>query len=128
MPPQRGGEDRFPNSEEERTPDGGTKEFVGHSYHSPLTNNGEMVTPEKQPTPPNTVIGHSFSFQRMFSVDNNAHHHTCSHELGHTENGQVRTMRQNSEPTRELYSVHGRLFDNNGRPIQDGRDACIATL
>ena len=123
--PQHGGatgEDRFPSSEEERTPDGGTKEFVGHSYQSPLRNNGEMVTPEKRPTPPNTVIGHWFPLQRMWSVDNNTHRHThYSYALGHAENRHVlRITRQNSEPTRELYGLRRRLFDNNGRLTRDG--------
>jgi hypothetical protein len=113
---------RFPSSEEERTPDGGIREFVGHSYHSPLRNNGEMVTPGRQPTLPNTVIGHRFPFQRMLSVDNNEYLHTYSYALRHAaEDRHTRVARrQNSEPTNELYGLHRRLLDNNGRSIQDG--------
>ena len=124
-----GEEGRFPSSEEERTPDGGISEFVGHPYHSPLRNNGEMVTPEKQPTLPNTVTGYYYRFQRMMSADNNAYRHTYTYALRHAaENGQGRIARQNSEPTNELYGLARRLFDNNGRPIQGGGESCIAML
>ena len=121
-----GGEEggRFPSSEEERTPGGGTGEFVGHDYHSPLRNNGEMVTPEKQPTLPNTVTGYRYPFQRMLSAENNAYRYTYSYALCHAaENGQARTVRQNSEPTNELYGSVRQLFDNNGRPIQGGGES-----
>ena len=121
-----GGEegDRFPSSEEERTPDGGRREFVGHDYHSPLRNNGEMVTPEKQPILPNTVTGHRYPFQRMLSAENNAYCHTYTYALRHAaENGQARMARQNSEPTNELYGLARQLFDNNGRLIQGGGES-----
>ena len=49
-------EESFPSSEEERTPDGGIQEFVGHPYRSARMNNGEVVTSEMTP-PPQTMVG-----------------------------------------------------------------------
>lgn len=114
------GDDRFPSSEEEQTPDGGKREFVGHPYRYTPINNGEtVVTPERQTIPPNIVLGHKFplnAYRRQVS-DNNASYHSLSRrELLQTSSA---LRRQNSAPPYHHGTAEtGR--DNNGQIIGDG--------
>ena len=116
------GEDRFPKSVQERTPDGGRREFVGHPYRYTPINNGEtVVTPERLMIPPNTVFGCEFplnAYRRQLS-DNNAHYHSLSRRRESSESEvpiQRTVLRQNSAPP---YYYHGTEAwrDNNGRII-----------
>ena len=111
----------FQNSEEERTPNGGIGEFVGQSLHSPLRNNGEMVTPEKRLTPQNTVFGRRLPLN-LHVYGNNTHYYAFSRRHADT------IRRQNSEPTGELYGLDRRHYDNNGRMIVDEEDSLTASL
>ena len=115
-----GGDDRFPSSEEEQTPDGGKRELVGHPYRCALINNGEtVVTPERPALPPNMVLGwHSplNAYRRQLS-DNNMQYNLYSRSCERLQSGahtQRTLRRQLSEPP---YHVTEPLKDNNGRII-----------
>ena len=116
---EEGAEEMFVSSEEERTPEGGRREFVGHPYKSHLINNGEVVVPpEKFPTPPDMVTGYNYPlepYRRQFS-DNNQYQHTLSYHLGGDANARA-FQRYNSEPTGAARGESYAYVDNNGRKI-----------
>ena len=105
---QDGGDDSeeewFPSSEEERTPEGGRREFIGHAYKSAGVNNGEMVTPDMTPPPLNMVGGHLAlqCYRRQFS-DNVHDRHTPMEEVNCEIQCTVILRRQCSEPVQEIY-------------------------
>lgn len=110
-------EDGIQSSEEERTLEGGRREFVGHTYRSPRLNNGEIVTPEKSSPPQNMIVGYSFPlepYRRQFS-ENNRRQILLPYEEPPTDAQRIHVhtlQRQLSEP------VRGRCYrDNNGRII-----------
>ena len=105
-------EESFPSSEEERTPDGGIQEFVGHPYRSARMNNGEVVTSEMTPPPQTMVGGHqlSISYRRQYSDNNRQLCERFRHEV------QRVVRRQLSEPVEELHRQQHIDRDNNGRP------------
>ena len=116
------GDDRFQSSEEEKTPDGGRREFVGPPYRYTPINNGEtVVTPERQTFHPNTVFGYHFplnAYRRQLS-DNNAEYNSysqrCERQQSEAQTQQV-LRRLHSEPP---YHVNEAPKDNNGQIIRE---------
>ena len=114
--------DMFVSGEEERTPEGGVREFVGHPYKSLLINNGEtVVSPDKAYTPPNMVVGLHFPldcYRRQFSDNNHNPRALLRHYGAYHHRADVLLQRQNSEPLRERDSYY---IDNNGRRVSYAR-------
>ena len=126
---QQGGDDQFPSSEEEQTPDGGRREFVGHPYHYTLINNGEaVVTPERPMIPPNTVFGCDSAlnaYRRQFS-ENNAQYHSYIRQCERLQSeAQTQHMlrRQLSEPP--YHGTEARR-DNNRQIIREEHNVPVS--